>query len=139
MIKAFSGKFHLEWYKKVASTVFAENDLCYIDTDGYLTPAVDGTLFKPAGLIQKVIAATDSDYADNTLVPVQVPNEVDCEFLCDVGTGTAVQTDIGEHIDIDDAANVDVDTSTYDVFHVTGIVSTSKVIAKLNYKGGAVA
>lgn len=129
---------HIEWYPKVASTAFAFNALTYVDSNGYLTPAVDGANIVPVGLIQKTIAATDSDYASNTRVPVLVAGP-DAEYLCDVGTGTAAQTDVGEHIDIDDSATVDVDASTYDIFYVTEIISSSKVVAKLNKKFGTTA
>lgn len=137
-ITAFKGKFHVEHYPKVASTAFAFNDLVYLDANGYLTPAVDGANIVALGLIQKTIAATDSDYASNTVVPVLV-GEKDSEFLCDVSTGTAAQTDVGEHIDIDDANSVDVAASTYDIFFVTKYISSTQVVAKLNVKGGAAA
>jgi len=129
---------HLEWYPKVVSTAFAYNDLVYVDANGYLTPAVDGALIKSVGLIKKVIAATDSDYATATRVPVEVSGP-DAEYHCDVSTGTAAQTDVGEHIDIDDVNSVDVSASTYDVFFVTDVISTTQVLAKLNVKGGAAA
>jgi hypothetical protein len=138
MIKPYKGKFHTEWYPKVASTEFAENDLVYLDSDGYLTPAVDGALIKPVGLIQKKIASTDSDYASTTRVPVLV-GDVSAEYLCDVGTGTAAQTDVGEWIDIDDETEVDVSASTYDIFFVTKVVATDQVVAKLANKSGAAA
>lgn len=138
MIKPYKGKFHTEWYPKVVSTAFAENDLVYLDANGYLTPAVDGANIVALGLIQKTIAATDDDYATATMVPVLVGDK-DAEFLCDVSTGTAAQTDVGEHIDIDDANSVDVTASTYDVFFVTKFISTTQVVAKLNVKGGAAA
>ena len=138
MIKSYNGKFHIEWYRKVASTAFALNDLVYIDADGYLTPAVDGALIKAIGLIQTTVATTDSDYATATMVPVLV-GDPDAEFLLDVGTGTAAITDIGEHIDIDDANSVDVSASTYDIFFVTKFISTTQVVGKLNVKGGAAA
>lgn len=128
----------VEWYKKKASTAFAFNDLVYIDSNGYVAPAVDGGLFVPLGLIQRAIAATDSDYASATKVPVLVPGP-DAEFLCDVATGTAAQTDIGEWIDIDDAKTVDVVASTYDVFYVTRVISASLIVAKMAKKSGAAA
>jgi hypothetical protein len=137
-IQHYRGKFSIEWYKKKASTAFAVNDLVYLDADGYLDKAADGALFVPLGLIQKAVASTDSDYASNTLVPVLVP-EVDTEFLCDVSTGTAAQTDVGEWIDIDDENSVDVSASTYDVFLVTGVISGKQVIAKMAKKSGAAA
>lgn len=138
MIKPYKGKFHTEWYPKVASTAFAMNDLVYLDGDGYLTPAVDGSNIVSLGLIQKTIAATDDDYASTTMVPVLVGDK-DAEFLCDVSTGTAAQTDVGEWIDIDDANSVDVAASTYDIFFVTKYISTTQVVAKLGVKSGAAA
>ena len=89
---------HIEFFPKVASTAFAFDDLVYLDSDGYLTPAVDGANIVCLGLIKKAIASGDSDYASNTRVPVQVCDE-NAEYLCDVSTGTAAQTDVGEHID----------------------------------------
>jgi hypothetical protein len=138
MITAYKGKFHTEWYPKVASTAFAMNDLVYLDANGFLTPAVDGANIVALGLIQKTIATTDTDYASNTLVPVLVGDK-DAEFLCDVSTGTAGQTDVGEWIDIDDANSVDVAASTYDIFFVTKLVSSTQVVGKLGVKSGAAA
>lgn len=138
MIKPYKGTFHVEWFQKVASTAFAFNDLVYIDGNGYLTPAIDGANIKAVGLIQTTIAATDDDYASTTLVPVLV-GDSNAEYLCDVSTGTAATTDIGEHIDIDDANSVDVAASTYDVFFVTKVISTTQIVATLNIKGGAAA
>jgi len=128
----------MEHYKKVASTAFAENDLVYLDANGYLTPAVDSANIVPLGIIKKTIAATDSDYASNTVVPVLVGDK-DATWLCDVSTGSAAQTDVGEWIDIDDANSVDVAASTYDIFFVVNVISTTQVEAKLAVKSGAAA
>ena len=127
----------VHWYPKLASTTFTFNDLVYIDGDGYLIKAVDGAAITPIGLIQKTIAATDTDYASATRVPVLVPGP-DAEFELDVTTGTAAQTDVGEWIDIDDHNSVDVAASTYDIFFVTKFVSATKVIGKMAKKSGAV-
>lgn len=137
-ISLYRGNIHTEWYPKVVSTAFAMNDLVYLDANGYLTPAIDGANIVPLGLIQKTVAATDSDYATATMVPVLVGDK-DTEFLCDVSTGTAALTDCGEWIDIDDANSVDVNASTYDVFFVTKFISTTQVVAKLGVKSGAAA
>lgn len=128
----------LEWFKKLASTTFTFNDLVYFDGDGFLIKAVDGAAIVPVGLIQRTVAATDSDYASATKVPVLVPG-ADAVFLCDVSTGSAATTDIGEWIDIDDHNSVDVGASTYDIFFVTGIVSATVVLAKMAKKSGAAA
>lgn len=138
MIQYYKGNAHLEFYPKVASTAFAVNDLVYLDGDGMVAKAADGALFVPLGNIQKAVASTDSDYASNTMVPVLVGDE-NTEYLCDVSTGSAAATDRGEWIDIDDENSVDVTASTYDVFYVTGVISSTKVIAKMAKKSGAAA
>lgn len=138
MITPYRGKFHVEWYKKVASTAFAMNDMVYLDANGFITPAVDGSNIVVLGLIQKTIAATDSDYASNTLVPVLV-GEKDAEFLCDVSTGTAAQEDCGQWADIDDKDSIDVNASTYDIFLITKWISATQVVGKLGVKSGAAA
>lgn len=137
MILPYAGSFHIEWYQKKASTAFALNDLVYIDGNGLLDVATASTT-PVIGTIQKVIAATDSDYASNTLVPVLVP-DVDAEWLCDVGTGTAAQTDVGEFIDLKDKDEVDVTASSIDVFFVTKFISTTQVVAKMTKKSGVAA
>ena len=124
------------FYQKNASEVFTFNDLVYLDANGRVASAVDGALFVPLGLIQIAVASTVSDFADNTRVPVLVPG-TDAEFLVDVGTGTAAQTDVGELIDIDNDLTVDVDASTYDIFYVTAVISSTQVIAKMAKKSGA--
>ena len=137
LYKADAGT-HVEFYPKKASVAIGFEDLVYLDGDGYLIRAVDGALIVPVGLSLKAIASTDSDYASNTRIPVLVPGP-DAEFLCDVGTGTAAQTDVGEWIDIDDHDLVDVGASTYDIFFVTKFISTTQVVAKLAKKSGAAA
>jgi len=140
-IAPYRGKLHVEWYPKKVSTVFALNDLVYLDSNGYVAPAVDDAAILPLGLILKAVAATDSDYASATNVPVLV-GEADNEFLVDVGTGSAAQTDVGEWCDVDGtypATKVDVTSSSYDIWLVTQIVSTTKVVAKLAKKSGSAA
>ena len=134
MVRPYRGKFHTEWYPKTASTTYTENDMVTILS----TAAGAGTLKKAAatdtfiyGLIQKTVAATDSDYASATLVPVLV-GDADAEFVFDVSTGTAATTDIGEMIDLDDENSVDVNAYTLGQVKVTQIVSTSKVVGKFN-------
>lgn len=137
-IKAYRGHFATEWYPKKASTAFAVNDLVFLDGNGYVDKATATTAGPFLGLIQKAVAATDSDYASATMVPVLV-GDADSEYLCDVSTGTAAQTDVGEWVDIDDENSLDVVDSTYDVFFVTQFISTTQVVAKLAKKSGAAA
>lgn len=130
-------KCHLEWQQKTASENFTFNDIVGITTAGRLTRYLDGSLFPEYGLVQKTIASTDSDYASTTRIPVLVCGD-EAEYLCDVSTGTAALTDVGEYIDVDDQNSVDVGASTNNDFYVTGFVSTTQVIAKMARKHGRV-
>ncbi len=121
----------VQWYQKDASQTFTFNDLVGIDTSGFITKFTDGASFPIIGLIKRTIAATDSDYASNTKVPVQVCGS-GAEYLCDVGVGTAAQSDVGEYIDVDGAGSphqdVDVDNSSNNDMYVTQVISTALVV-----------
>ena len=123
---------HVEHYPKNASETFTFNDLVYIDANGdftkYTTNA--GTIL---GQVLKTVAATDSDYASTTKTPVLVCG-AEAEYLCDVSTGTAAITNVGDYIDTDDHNSVDVDASTHDEFYVTQMVSTTQVVAKMTQR-----
>ena len=99
VIESFNGdKVNLEYYEKTASTAFTFNDMVGLSTAGRLSLYADGSSFPLLGLVQKPVASTDSDYAETTRIPVLVggPNVL---YRCDVSTGTAAQTDVGEYID----------------------------------------
>ena len=126
-----SEKVNLEHQPKAASETFTYNDMVGINTSGYLTKYADGSSFPLLGLVQKTVAATDSDYASNTRIPVLVggPNVT---YRCDVSTGTAAQTDVGEYIDVDDENSVNVTASTNNDFYVVAVdTNSNQVIAKM--------
>lgn len=126
-------KAHLEWYQKAASEAFTFGDVVGINTSGFMTKYLDGSSFPIMGLIQRTIAATDTDYALNTKVPVLVAG-AEAEYLCDVSTGTAAQTDVGEYIDVDDSNSVDVGSSTNNDAYVTQFISAALVVVKFTRK-----
>ena len=115
---------HLEWYQKEASEAFTFNDIVGINTSGRLTRYLDGSSFPQLGLVQETVASSSTT---NAKLPVLVAGP-EAEYLCDVTTGTAAQTDVGEYIDVDDQNSVDVGTS------VTQFVSTVLVVAKMTRK-----
>ncbi len=133
LFRANGSNPHLEWYQKAASEAFAFNDIVGINTSVYLTKYLDGSSFPQLGLIQQAVAATDDDYASNTKVPVLVAG-AEAEYLCDVSTGSAAQTDVGEYIDVDDSNSVDVASSSNNDFYVTQFVSSTLVVAKMTRK-----
>ena len=126
---------HVEFYPKTASETFTFNDMVMLGAAGTLTKFTDAANVKPKGLILKTIAATDSDYASTTRVPVLVCGP-EAEYLADVGVGTGAAGDVGEFVDADGAGNahqdIDLDNSTYDVFEVTQFISTTQMVVKIN-------
>ena len=109
MFKA-NGPSHVEFYPKTASTVFAFDDPVYLDTTGTLIAYTPGVAAPFLGLIKKTIAATDSDYASTTRVPVEVGN-YDTEYLFTATTTAAAATDVEEYVD-DVAATVSVNVGS---------------------------
>ena len=125
-----NGNVHIEYYQKTASTVFALNEPVYLGTAGTLLAYTPGVAAPWIGLIKKTIAATDSDYASTTRVPVEVGN-YDTEYEIDATTTAAAQTDVGEYVDYVTATrSVNVGATAQNDFYVTGFISTTLVIGK---------
>jgi len=122
--KAVKGKWGLRWYGKTTSTAFAANSLVSWSS-GLLIPSTNAT-DQIAGIIRKAVAATDSDYASATKMPVEVPLEQGCEVEADVTTGTLVATSVGDYFDLTDASGVDQSASADDIVLCTGFISGTK-------------
>ena len=135
LYKDNGGEAHIIFHPKNASETFTFDDIVMLDSNGDLTKMTDAANVKPIGLIQKTIAATDSDYASTTRVPVLVYG-LNTEFLCDIGVGIGALTVVGEFIDLDGAGDphqdVDVDNSQFDIMEVTRHISTTQLVAKFN-------
>lgn len=130
----YSGRVKTEWYRKAASTAFSNGALCTVNGTGEIIPATS-TSTVHVGVIQKAVAATDSDYADTTLVPVLVPCD-DTEWSIDVTTGTATEAIEGTYVDLTNSLGVDVSASAHDAVFVTTFVSGTKIIGRINSFAG---
>lgn len=108
-MKWVKGRTKIVFYPKAASTAFSKNSLVYFDGSGAIIPA-DATSGDHIGLILKAVAATDADYASNTLVPVEVPQDKVCEFEADVTSGLTAAK-VGTTMDLTDASTVSISTS----------------------------
>ena len=129
-----SSRCKTEFYAKPASTVFTRGDLvsCTNNATENAFTAMAATSAIILGVIQKDIAATDSDYASETKVPILV--DEDGIWEVPVATGTADANDEGGYIDVDDTAtetSVDVTASIEDHFLVTDYVSGTVVRGKI--------
>jgi len=120
----------VEWYPKIASTVMAVGDLVYADGSGAVQPA-DATSGDHIGIMTKPIAATDSDYASTTEVPVLVPLD-DTTWKVAVGTGTFTTAMVGSRYDLKDANEIDVSATAKLVVTIVGYISATEAIVKIN-------
>lgn len=131
MIKQTRGEETINAYKKAASVVFANNDVVTVDASGFLVRATAATTkAKLLGLIQRDVLATDSDYAQNSMVPVLEFGDPEAEFTADVGTGTATQAMVGSRYDLKDHDEIDVAASAIGCFQIKKFISASKVVGK---------
>lgn len=128
--RQISGEVQVKWYPKKASTVIAVGNLMYADGSGAITNATTTSDYH-MGISLKAVAATDSDYASTTLIPVLVPHDT-AEFLVDVGTGTATSALIGTYVDLAAAGTADVSASAVDALFVTGVESSSLIRVIVN-------
>lgn len=112
------------YFPKAASTEFDEGDLVYFNGSGEVIPA-DATSGQHIGVIRKTIASTDDDYADETLIPVEVP--VERWVTWEVDTASATTEDVGKEIDLTDAATANRGASSKDALLVTGYKSATKL------------
>ena len=132
MIKRHSGEPNILPFKKVASEAFAFNDVVTKNSSGFLTKATATTPRREIiGLIQATVASTDSDYASNTMVGVDVPRDGD-EFMFDVGTGSAVQSMVDKAFDLKDENELDVTVQLTKAVRIRRIYSTTKAIGSFN-------
>lgn len=126
----FSGPVRTEWYPKAASTAFAFGDLVYFDLSGAIIPA-DSTSGNHAGIIQKAIASTDSDYASTTSVPVQKIS-IDNLVRCDNVDGTLTAAMVGGYYDLSNAESVNVGAQSKNVVLVKKFISATEGVFAIN-------
>jgi len=129
--KKIKGKCRVEWLDVTVSTAFAINSLVEW-TSGYIAVADDNDT-DVAGVILKVIASTDSDYATARKVPILVPIERHVIWEADTADTYVVATHQGVECGIIDASNIDLDDTTNDVFRpISGSGSKVRGYLKIN-------
>jgi hypothetical protein len=127
------GNWVTRYPRKRASQAFTANTLVAMHSDDdTVTPATSATTaLVNLGIIVQKIAATDTDYADNTRVAVRVPQDETALMLCDTNADIAV-TDEGELHDLTDAGTVDPAATSVNAVKFIQFVSARKGIYKLN-------
>jgi len=107
------------------STALSANSLVTFTTGKLVAATAGTTLQNIAGVLVKAIASTDTDYASDRLVAVQVPIEPNCVWEADVTSGL-VAADIGLYVDLTDASTINRGASSIDVAKCVGVISTTK-------------
>ena len=123
--KAKDSRVKTEWLPVTPSTALSKDSLVTF-TSGKLVAATDGTAaVNIIGILQKAIAATDTDYASDRLVPVLVPTGRHFKVEADVTSGL-VATDVGLEVDLTNASTINRGASSVDVAKCVGVISSTK-------------
>lgn len=117
------------WFPKTASTTWAVGAMMIFDGSGNVTKATS-TSSKLLGLSLKATASTDTDYALNTLIPIEVPVEKYVVF--NALTASAVAADIGASVDLTDEQTVNRGGTSHHVVTIVGVVSATSVNVVIN-------
>ncbi len=128
------GSTKLKWFPKTASQVFTTGALVDV-VDGFIE-VCDIARQSHSGVIQKTVAATDTDYASATRLPIQVPCTPSVEWKASLlSTDTAATTDVGNFLDIGgspvgiDVTNASSDDDAFLVSAVLDSTSAASVYA----------
>lgn len=117
-----------------ASTAIAAGALVAWDSGKLIAATSSSAKTVIAGVLVKAIAATDTDYATERLVEVQVPVEKNTVWEADVTSGL-VAADRGLYQDLTDSVTVDRTASSVDVVQCVKVLSTTKGLFILNIGG----
>jgi hypothetical protein len=130
---AIKGKMQTIWLPVTPSTALVRNTFVTF-ASGKLVGATSATASVDiAGILDKTIATTDSDYATDRLVPVLVPIEKHVVYEADVTSGL-VAGDIGTEVDLTNSGTVNRAASVIKAVKVVKVLSSTKgqFLVKIN-------
>lgn len=118
-----SGRVSTRSVPFVASVAAQMGSVVYPDPGnaGYYTIA-DSTAGDNFGIIQQTIATTDDDYASTKNVTVEFPSYQNTVYRFTRGSGTLTSADVGKYVDLYDEKSLAVDTTSKNVFLITGVI-----------------
>lgn len=122
-----TGLTKVMWFPKAASTANTAQCAAKFDGSGHVIPSVstDATIL---GVFLRGVASTDTDYANNTLVPIEVPVEKAVEWIADVeNSGTATAANVGVTYDLNDSLGINLSGTSHNPVTVTRFISATKV------------
>lgn len=116
-------------FPKKASTEFACNSAVAF-SGGEVQPAVS-TDTRLAGIIQQKISSTDSDYASETDVTVELIDPT-AFYLCDVTTGTLTTESVGVQYDLDSSVGINVNSTSHKQVTCVAYISATQGLFVFN-------
>jgi hypothetical protein len=129
MIKRDQGKTKTMYFPKAASTVFTDGNFVAFDGSGNVTNATTTTT-GIVGVVRRTTSSADTDYASNTLIPVQVPIEKFCTWYADTSSATAAN--VGLSYDLATASTINLSGTSYKPVTVVGYISATQVLIVIN-------
>lgn len=121
-----SSRCRIEFYPKTASNAQISGDFVYL-TSGAISKVANANVGAVAGVAIRTVAATDSDYASTTKVPVLIDEDGVWE-MDGVDSGTLT---VGETCDLGGttpSTKLAADGSTYDTITVVGGTTTKPLV-----------
>ena len=131
MFRRVQGRTKLMWLPVTTSTALSIGSLVAFSSGKLIAATATTAPTSIIGVLRHAIAATDSDYATERLVEVEVPVENNVVWEEDVTSGL-VAADIGLFQDITSATHVNRAASSYDVVQCVKVLSTTKGLFILN-------
>jgi len=115
---------------KTASVAITAGNVVYT-TSGKVSELSAASDERIAGISQRTVTSSDSDYASNTMIPVLI--DEDGLWEADLSSSTNTITN-GAYLDFNNSSTVHVSNSTYDQFKVhnpSGATNRSKMLGTL--------
>lgn len=129
--KRKAGKTKVMWLPVTPSTALTINTLVAWSSGKLIAATSSSNPYAIVGVTLKGIASTDSDYATDRLIPVEVPVELNVEWEADF-TASLVVGDRGTLCDLTDAGTVNRGANSVKVVVPTRVISTTKGYVILN-------
>lgn len=116
-------------FPKVASVALAVGDALIADGSGAVTVAAS-TSTSIIGICQKKVAATDSDYAANTPMPVEL---IDFTAIYEADVDNTLTTAmVGLRRDLTDQNSVNATGTSHNQVTIVGFISATKALVMFN-------
>lgn len=128
----YQGKVKVMFLPVTTSTAFTKNQLVAWSSGLLIAATSSSAVVAIAGVGEKTIASTDTDYATARLIPVIVPVEKYVVWKQDF-TASLVAGDLGAECDLTDAGNANRGASSIKFVIPIAVLSTTSGLVLLKF------